>query len=176
MLSNGAFEYMSNLQYKVKSLSAQVEAFKSGEKYHSLCEFYGKWLESKDREIRKVKHELAEARAQYVDVRNNWQEVIADLETEHIKALAKKERANKALWRQLIKKQNENDELRQKLQRSKEQYYQALTELEEEKGRVLKLKAQINRDYETSGIPSSLTPNRKKITNNREKTGRKPGG
>jgi hypothetical protein len=50
------------------------------------------------------------------------------------------------------------------------------TELEEEKGKNLKLKAQINRDYENSSKPSSLKPNHKKITNNRVKTGRKPGG
>jgi hypothetical protein len=48
------------------------------------------------------------------------------------------------------------------------------TELEEQKGTNRKLKAQINRDYENSSIPSSQKPN--PITNNREKTGRKPGG
>ena len=37
-------------------------------------------------------------------------------------------------------------------------------------------KAQINRDYENSSIPSSKAVRRKKITNNREKTGRRPGG
>ena len=50
------------------------------------------------------------------------------------------------------------------------------TELEEQKGANLQLKAQINRDYENSSIPSSQKSNHKKITNNREKTGRKPGG
>jgi hypothetical protein len=48
--------------------------------------------------------------------------------------------------------------------------------LEDEKGKNLKLKAQINRDHENSSQPSSMKPNRKKITNNREKTGKKPGG
>lgn len=54
--------------------------------------------------------------------------------------------------------------------------YQVKTELEEQKGVNQQLKAQINRDYENSSIPSSRKPNHKKITNNREKTGRKPGG
>ena len=89
---------MRNLQYKVKDLAQQVEAFKSGEKYKSSTKFYDGLLSSKDREIRKVKLELAEVRAQYVDVRNNWQEVIEDLESEHVKALAKKDRAIAALW------------------------------------------------------------------------------
>lgn len=38
------------------------------------------------------------------------------------------------------------------------------------------MRAQINRDYENSSIPSSKALNRKKISNSREKSGRKPGG
>ena len=176
MLNKTAFEYMKNLQYKVKDLAQQVKAFKSGEKYKSLTKFYDDFLSSKDCEIRKVKLELAEVRAQYVDVRNNWQEVIEDLESEHVKALAKKDRAIAALWSRITKLEKENEELRQKNQERIEKLYSALIELEEEKAKVQKLKAQINRDYETSGIPSSMSVNKKKITNNREKTGRKPGG
>ena len=56
------------------------------------------------------------------------------------------------------------------------QFYEAASRLEEEQGKNLKLRAQINRDYENSSIPSSKAVRRKKITNNREKTGRRPGG
>ncbi|MDR2971728.1 MAG: hypothetical protein LBU83_07370, partial [Bacteroidales bacterium] len=165
---------MANLQYKVRDLSAQVRAFKTGEKYRSMCEFYDNWLASKDCEIRKIKHELAEIRVQYVDVRNNWQDVIEDLETEHIKELAKKDRTIAALWRRIEKMKKENEALRKLAKERIERLYATLTELEEEKAKVKKLKAQNSRDYETSGIPSSMAANKKKITNNREKTGRKP--
>ena len=175
-MGNAQFGYMASLQYKVKSLSAQVSAFESGEKYQALTKFYDNWLASKDGEISKVKSEMSDVRAQYVDVRKNWQEVIEDLEAEHTKELAEKDRAIKALWRRIVKLEKENGELRQKLQTKTETLYTALTELEEEKGKVQKLKAQINRDHETSGTPSSMSANRKKITNNREKTGKKPGG
>lgn len=50
------------------------------------------------------------------------------------------------------------------------------TALEEEKGKNTRLKAQLGHDHETSSIPSSKGIRRKKITNNREKTGKKPGG
>ena len=176
VLNKAAFEYMANLQYTVKDLTGQVKTFKSGEKYESLKKYYDDCLSSKDREIRNIKLEMAEVRAQYVDVRNNWQEVIEDLESEHAKALAKKDRANAALWRRIVRLEKENAELRQKSQERMEKLYAALIELEEEKCKVQKLKAQINRDYETSGIPSSMSANKKKTTNNREKTGRKPGG
>ena len=42
------------------------------------------------------------------------------------------------------------------------------------KTKVQKLTAQINRNYENSSIPSSKSIARKKISNSREKTGRKP--
>ena len=176
MLSNAAFHFITNLQYKVKHLAAEVKAFKSGEKYKALVDFYESWLASKDREIQRLKLELGEVRAGYTDVRNNWQEVIEDLEKEQAKKLAQKDRAINALRRQLVKAQGTIDELKNKLLVKTKEWYQALTELEDEKGKVLQLKAQINRDYENSGIPSSMKPNRKKITSNREKTGRRPGG
>lgn len=47
-----------------------------------------------------------------------------------------------------------------------------IAELEASNG---KLNAQINKDYENSSIPSSQKPFHKKISNNREITGRKPG-
>ena len=176
VLSNTVFHFITSLQYKVKNLTEQVRKFKSGEMYQAIVGFYEQWLASKDREIKKLKFELGEVRAQYVDVRNNWQEVIEDLEAEHTKAIARKDRANNAVRQQLVKAQSVIDDLKDKLISKTKQCYQALTELEEEKGKVQKLKAQINRDYETSGIPSSISVNKKKITNNREKTGRKPGG
>jgi len=167
---------MTNLQYKVKDLTAQVQAFKSGEKYQKLVKFFEEALAAKERAIKNLKHEITELRAQYVQVRKNWQEVTEDLEAEHAKAIRQKNRIIDTLQKALWSSQNRIDELKDKLLAQKKELYQVQTELEDEKGKVLKLKAQINRDYENSGIPSSLKPNRKKITNNREKTGRKPGG
>ena len=42
------------------------------------------------------------------------------------------------------------------------QFYEAASRLEEEQGKNLKLRAQINRDYENSSIPSSKAVRRKK--------------
>lgn len=63
-----------------------------------------------------------------------------------------------------------------KVKELQHQFYETAVRLEEEQGKNLKLRAQINRDYENSSIPSSKTLRKKKITNSREKTGRKPGG
>ena len=176
MFGKKAFEYMTNLQYKVADLAEQVRAFKSGETYQKLVRFFENCLAAKDRVIEQLKLELAEVRAQYVDVRNNWLEVTEDLEAEHAKAIKQKNRVIDALQKSLWAAENTIGDLKGKLLAQKKELYKAQTEIEDEKGKVLKLKAQINRDYENSGIPSSQKPNRKKITNNREKTGRKPGG
>jgi len=53
----------------------------------------------------------------------------------------------------------------------------SLTEqLQEARDSIAKLKAQLNRDYENSSIPSSQKPFHKKIRNSRERTDRKAGG
>ena len=47
-------------------------------------------------------------------------------------------------------------------------------QLEKTEDRIRNFWAQLNRDYENSSIPSSQSRNRRKISNNRERTGRKP--
>ena len=81
-----------------------------------------------------------------------------------------------------LKKQNlelarQRDAAKDKLRERTGQYYAAASELEEERGKNKKLRAQVNRDFENSSLPSSLQrAGRKKIPNSREKTGRRPGG
>jgi hypothetical protein len=137
---------------------------------------FNKQLAAKDREIKTLKSELAGAHCDTVTVRKYWMEVFEDISTEHEKELQEKDRIIKNLKDQLLKKQQQLDSTQEKLRDKTKELYQAQTELEDEKGKARKLKAQINRDYENSSIPSSRKPNRKKIVNNREKTGKKPGG
>ena len=175
-MSNTAYEYFTNLQYKVKSLSAQVGDFKSGAKYIKMQEDRNAHLAIKDREIKKLKRELADAHSQVVTVRKNWAGIVDDLEEEHAKAMLKKDREIEALKKELLETQIMFDAGKDKYSDMAKVLYQVRTELEEEQGKVLKLKAQINRDYENSSKPSSQKPNHKKIENNREATGRRPGG
>ena len=67
---------------------------------------------------------------------------------------------------------NRNAELDEKRKQALSDYYKTASELEEAQGLILKLTAQVNRNYENSSLPSSKCIGRKKITNNREK---KPG-
>ena len=170
------FEYITNLQYKVKTLTAQLKAFETGEKYITMKSELRTQLSAKDREIKSLKLELADAHCQTVTVRKSWMQVIEDVEKEHDKALQVKNRIIKSLEERAQRAERLLDEHKCKLRDKNKELYQVKVELEDEKGKVLKLRAQINRDYENSSNPSSLKPNHKKIENNREKTGRLPGG
>jgi hypothetical protein len=173
---NANFFHTTHLQYKVRSLDARVKAFESGEKYIAMKTERKTLLRAKDSEIRGLKSELANAHAQIVTHRNEWWQVFEDVEKEHASAMEKKNREIKKLEERALDAERQRDELRDKLKDKTRELYQARTELEDERGKNQKLTAQINRDFENSSIPSSLKPKRKKISNNREKTDRKPGG
>jgi sugar-specific transcriptional regulator TrmB len=94
---NSNFEFITSLQYRVKSLTAQVDAFESGEKYAAMRSEFSSQLSVKDRAIRKLKQELADAHCQTVTVRNYWSQVMDDIEKEHEKELQKKKREIESL-------------------------------------------------------------------------------
>ena len=173
---NTNFEYITSLQYKVKSLTAKLNLFESGEKYIVMRSECNELLAASDKKIKKIKLDLAEARCQTINVRKNWFQVAEDVDKEHSKELKEKDRKIKKMEARALKAETALAEIRGNLRDKTTELYRALTELEEEKGKNLKLRAQINRDYENSSLPSSMKINHKIITNNREKTGKKPGG
>ena len=175
-MSNMRYEFMTNLQYKVKSLASLVKGFETGEKYECMKEAFNKQLAEKDREIRKLKAELADSNARNITMRENWAQVFDDIEKAHGKELDRKNRETMAMEKRALNAERQRDDAKDKLLCKTRELYGALSELDDEKGKILKLKAQINRDYENSSKPSSMSPNRKKITNNREKSGKAPGG
>lgn len=172
----GRFEFTTDLQYKVKHLQHEVDAFKSGEKYVKMNSSFQAMLDERNREVKKLRNELADARSETVIVRNNWMQVFDDLQEEHAKAIHSKERIIKALEERALKAEKRVDELKDENLALKRECYAVKTELEEERAKNQKLAAQINRNHENSSIPSSGKPNRKPITNNREKSGKAPGG
>ena len=175
MIDSG-FEYRSRLQYRIKDLEHQLKIFKTGDKYVSMKAIHRKDLRDKDIEIQKLKNELAEANSRIVTVRKNWIEIFEDLEKEHAKEIAQKERKIGLLNDRILLAERQRDNWVEKFREKQVELYQVKTELEEEKEKNMKLMSQINRDYQNSSIPSSSSLNHKKIPNNRVRTGRKPGG
>lgn len=175
-LPNSGYDWLTNLQYKVKDLSAQVKDFKSGERYAKIQADHNAQVAALVRENNKLRRELAEAHGETVGVRNIWDQIVDDLSQEHSRELVKKDRKIETLEKELLEAQIELAREKDRFREKCKELYKALTELEEEKGKNLKLTAQINRDYENSSNPSSRKPNHKKIENNREVSGKKPGG
>lgn len=171
------FEYVTNLQYKVKALQAQLEAYESGEAYQRQKNAYEKRLREKDRMIEALKKELARSHAETISVRNQWMEVFEDLEKEHQKALREEQRKTARMEKRMIAAQKGEDRWHEKWKQQQAELYAAKTELEEEKEKNRKLTARVNMDFENSSIPSSMQGvRRKKIPNSRVKTGRSRGG
>ena len=173
---NTSFEYITNLEYRLKAATAEVMAFKSGEKYIKMQDEYLKELRHLERIIKRLEGALSIAHSETVAVRNQWFEVFEDLQKEFERKLSISKRLNKQLEKRALNAERQVDDLRSKVTQQRHEIYKLGTELEDEKGKNLKLRAQINRDYENSSLPSSKSMKNKKITNSREKTGRKPGG
>jgi hypothetical protein len=174
---NSNFEYITDMQYRLKAAEARVIAFESGKKYLSLREEHKRAIATKNREIARLKKELAAARCMITTVRGNLLQVNEDLQAEYEKKLAAKNRVIEQQNARMAALKQQIDDAKSMLKEKNIQLYQVKTELEERKGENEQLKSQINRDYENSSTPSSqVYRNKKVITNNREKTGRKPGG
>lgn len=172
---NSNFAFISDLQYQVKALTARVRNFETGEKYIKMQAAFKAQLLEKDRKIKALTAELSVAHATIVTVRKNWLEIFDDLENERSKELLEKDRQIKTLEERALRAERQRDEALDKLTQKRRELYQVQINLEDEKGKNLKLRAQMNRNYENSSIPSSMKPNHKKIQNSREKTGRRPG-
>ena len=171
-----SFEYITSLEYRLKAATAEVLAFKSGEKYIKIQEEHRKEVRRLERIISKLKEELSVAHKDIITIRNQWFEVFEEQQKEFDKKLAISKSLNRKLEKRALTAEAEADKLRNKVTSQYHEIYALKTELEEEKGKNLKLRAQINRDYENSSVPSSKSMKPKKISNSREKTGRKPGG
>ena len=111
-------------------------------------------MEEKEREIRQLKAKLEEAVRQSVRNRENW--------FRSMKTWRKKQKSNPKERRRDPDTAEDARETTVSRDQWKEKYleqlhlrYDAETALEEEKGKNLKLMAQLNRDYENSSIPSS---------------------
>jgi hypothetical protein len=172
----GQFEFITDLQYRVKALQSQVDGFKSGKKYVKMREESGARLAEKDRRIKGLERELAASRRQASIDCGHWMQAADDTERGCARKIRKMERRLKAMEERALRSERQRDEYHDRFLEKTRECYALGTALEEEKGRNKKLLAQLNRDYENSSLPSSMKPNHKKIANNREKTDRRPGG
>lgn len=172
---NHSFEYITTLQYRLKAANAEIDSFKSGRKYLRMQEEHQKEVRDLEHKIRQLKEEIFHVRREMASARNQWFEVFEDIRKECEQNTSAAEKEKERWKKRALKAEQQRDAALDKVDGQRKRLYEVETELEEEKGKNLRLRAQINRDYENSSIPSSKSVKNKEIPNSREKTGRKQG-
>ena len=173
---NFNFEFITTLQYRVKTLSQQLAEFKSGEIYQKMASDSKKLIRYYEHALKQKDVEISKAHCETITVRKYWSEILDDMEKESFQEKAQLLKENQKLMDRVLEVERQRDLVQDKLRERTKQYYEVAIVLEEEQGKNKKLTAQVNKDFENSSLPSSMKIGRKKITNSREKTDRKPGG
>lgn len=169
------YDYVT-LMCRLKAAQARIKELESSERYIQLKELHQKDCRAYERKLLKLQGELADSHKETIRVRNYWFQVFEDLMREFEQVQKKAGQELQTMEIRALKAEKQRDDALDKVKELRIQYYETAARLEEEQGRNLKLQAQVNRDYENSSIPSSKAVRQKKITNSREKTGRRPGG
>ena len=76
---------MNTYQCRIKALKQQVDDLRSENAMKKLWEEYKRLLDEKEKTIRALEKQLAQAYAQIVHVREIWTQVLDDMEKEHQK-------------------------------------------------------------------------------------------
>ena len=108
-MNNYQYEFITTLQYRVKNLQAQVDAFKNGSKYLQMDAQYKSMLHTEECRIHKLEVELSKAHAQTIDVRNKWWDTIEDVYKDHQKEIAAKDARIRALEKRIILVEQQRD-------------------------------------------------------------------
>ena len=172
-----SFERVTTLQYELKAAQRQLASFKSGQKFVTMKKEHEQECRRLERQIKSLQEELHRLRLEQLYARQQWFESTDDMQAEYERQIRTLQAENARLYERSIKAEAQRDAAYDKITEMRREKYQLAAELEEEKGKNQKLIAQISKDFENSSLPSSVQSIRKKkIPNNREATGRKPGG
>lgn len=165
----------TSLSYQLRAARQELASFHSGEAYVKQRQKYKGIIRSQALTIKKLRQERDEFSLSCKKITRQWMEVLEDVQKEHEKETGKLKQVIAELLDIIASLKNRNAEQEEKRKKALKDYYETATELAHAQGLIVKLTAQVNHNYENSSLPSSKCINRKKITNNREKTGRKPG-
>ena len=169
------YDYIT-LMCRLKAAQARNKELESGERYIQLKELHQKDCRTYEHKIRTLETAVTDAHKETIRVRNYWFQVLEDMLLEFEAMQKKADQKLREMEKRALFAEKQREDALDKVKELQVKFYETASKLEEELGKNLKLRAQINRDYENSSIPSSKTIKHKKITNSREKTGRKPGG
>lgn len=166
---------ITSLSYQLQAARRELAGFRSGEAYQKLRADYEGILREKDLAIRRLQKERDALSFSRRKITRQWMDVLEDVRKEYEKEMDRLKKMVRELLDMVMSLKNRNAELDEKRKKVLSDYYETAAKLEEAQGLIVKLTAQVNHNYENSSLPSSKCIDRKKIVNNREKTGKKPG-
>ena len=165
----------TSLSYELQAARRELAGFRSGEACQKLRADYERSIREKDLAIKKLQEERDGLSFSRRKITKQWMDVQEDVRKEHEKEMARLKKVIAELLDMVASLKNQNSGLDEKRKKALSDYYEAAVKLEEAQGFIVKLTAQVNHNYENSSLPSSKCIDHKKITNNRERTGKKPG-
>ena len=165
----------TSLSYQLKAARRELADFRSGEICRKPRADYEGVIRELNLTIKKLRRERDAFSLSRKEIKKQWTDVLEDVQKEHEKETGKLKKAIAELLDITASLKNRNKELDEKRKKALSDHYATAVKLEEALGLILKLTAQVDHDHENSSMPSSKCIGRKKITNNREKTGKKPG-
>lgn len=168
--------YAMNLKSRVISLEKTIKAYRSSAKFEELRHFHSHVIKEKDNLIAALKLEVHNDALHLKKTNREWMKANEEMCDAYEEQLNVKDKKINHLEKQLNDAYREANILYEKDTEYKATIQNLRIQLDDEEGKNAKLKAQINRDYENSGKPSSACRFHKKITNGREPSGKKQGG
>ena len=155
----------ANSLFWVKHYRDKVAAFESGEIYTRMQKEHREELAYQDQIIRRLKRDLAKAKAENRRIVRYWMQMAEDVrvECEKEKALMRKEIEKMRAEKEEALRQR--DEAKKIAQEKREEAYQAKSQAEEIQQKNDALTARIIKDFTNSSKPSSMDPNHTKIAN-----------
>lgn len=165
----------TSLSYQLQAARRELADFRSGEIFRKMRTDYEKIIREQNLTIKKLRKERDDFSFSRKEITRQWMDVLEDVQKEYEAEIKRLKKVIAELLDMIASLKNRNAELDEKRKKALSDYYETAVKLEEAQGLILKLTAQVNHNYENSSMPSSKCIDRKKIMNNREKTGKKPG-
>lgn len=174
-VNNSQYFLETSLSYRLKAAERELDSFRSGDAHVKPRADYERLPCEQRLTIKKPQKERDDFSFSRKEITRQWTEVLDDVQKEHEKEVKRLKKVIAELLDFVASLKNRNTELDEKWKKALADYYTTAVKLEEAQGLIQKLTEQVNHNYENSSMPSSKCIRRKKITNNREKTGRKAG-
>ena len=175
-MSSDAIIRNLDFDYKMRALRHRVEEFESGAIYQKLetgmsriRRYYERRLRAKETEIEKLHRNLTSNQTM-------WFQVFEDVQKEALKTISQKEKQITSMKERIWELERQNNDLRDKFIAKSREVVEERRKVIDEKSKNERLRDELKQDFKNSSVPSSRTSFRGKVTNNREKTGRTPGG